>query len=69
MKKEIAKFLSGVCAWESIVHASLWLSNAEPTVFGITLSTTLNIVQTFVPGIISLLLGYYAWSGKNVKNV
>ncbi len=64
IKKEIAKFFSGVCAWESLVHASLWFSGAQPVIFGITMSTALNTVQTFVPAVISLILGYYAWSKK-----
>lgn len=61
MKKEIAKFLSGVCVWEAFVHGSLWFSHAEPVIFGIELSHTLNIVQTFIPASISVALAYYAW--------
>lgn len=34
--KEIAKFFCGVTAWESFVHASLWGSDVNPVVFGIT---------------------------------
>lgn len=62
--KEIAKFFCGVTAWESFVHASLWGSDINPVVFGITMTDTLNQVQTFIPAIISIMLGYYAWFRK-----
>lgn len=62
--KEIAKFLCGVTAWESFVHVSLWSSNENPVVFGVTMTETLNQVQTFVPAIISIVLGYFAWFKK-----
>lgn len=52
MLKEIAKFFCGVTAWESFVHASLWKSGVNPVVFGITMTDTLNQVQTFIPAII-----------------
>lgn len=62
--KEIAKFFCGITAWESFVHASLWSSGVNPVVFGITMTNTLNQVQTFIPAIISIMLGYYAWFRK-----
>lgn len=62
--KELAKFFCGITAWESFVHASLLSSNVNPIVFGITMTDTLNQVQTFIPAIISIMLGYYAWVRK-----
>jgi hypothetical protein len=59
--REIAKFASGVTAWEAVVHASLWASAQTPEVFGIHLTRTLNIVQTFVPALVSAALAWYAW--------
>jgi len=62
--KEIAKFVSGLSVWEAVVHGSLWLSKTTPTIFGITLTETLNIIQTIIPAIISVMLVYYAWFKK-----
>ena len=59
--KEIAKFVSGLTAWEAVVHGSLWLSGATPTIFGITLTGTLNMIQTIIPAVVSVALAYYAW--------
>ncbi len=62
MKKEIAKFLCGVTAWESFSHLSLWLSGELPiTLFGFTINTTINTVEIIIFAIASGLLGYYAW--------
>lgn len=65
-KKEVAKFFSGLTAWEAVVHLSLAFSGLLPmTWFGfITLTPTLNTIQIFVPAIISVLLAYYAWGKK-----
>jgi len=62
--KEIAKFASGVTAWEAIVHGSLWVSGTTLTIFGITLTETLNMTQTIIPAIVSVVLAYYAWFKK-----
>ena len=63
--KEVAKFGSGVTAWETIVHASLGVSGALPiTLFGITITPTINTVQIMVPAISSIVLAYYAWIKK-----
>jgi len=60
--REIAKFASGVTAWEAIVHAALALSGLLPlTFFGIVLTPQLNLVQIVVPATLSVLLAYYAW--------
>lgn len=56
--------LIGFTALESFVYTSLWGSNENPVVFGIAMTDTLNQVQTFVPAIISIALGYFAWFKK-----
>lgn len=68
MKKEIAKFLCGLTAWEAIVHLSFWLSGNLPiTILGITITPTINTIQIIIPAIVSLSLGYYAWGRTNSK--
>ncbi|HAU99092.1 MAG: hypothetical protein UX85_C0009G0018 [Candidatus Beckwithbacteria bacterium GW2011_GWB1_47_15] len=63
--KEIAKFFSGLTAWEAVVHLALGLSGVLPlTLFGFTLTPTINTVQIIIPATVSILLGYYAWSKK-----
>ena len=64
--KEIAKFLSGVAAWEAIVHLALAFSGLLPiTSFGIfTLTPTINAIQIIVSAVISVLLAHYAWGKK-----
>lgn len=63
--KEIAKFASGITAWESVMHGSLLLAGSPPmNIFGIILTPTLNTIQTIVPGVIAILLVYYAWFRK-----
>ena len=62
MKKEIAKFLCGVTAWESFSHLSLWLSDELPiTLFGITINGSINTIEIITFAIAAGLLGYYAW--------
>ena len=65
LTRELAKFGSGVTAWESVVHASLWLSGTTVTIWGITLTPQLNAVQTVVPALVSVALGLYAWAPRN----
>lgn len=63
--KEVAKFASGLTAWEAIVHASFGLSGALPlTLFGITIDSTINTIQIIIPAVSSLLLAYFAWIKK-----
>lgn len=64
--KELAKFISGLAAWEAVVHLSLAMSGVLPIKwFGvITLTPTINTIQIFVPAFISILLAYYAWGKK-----
>lgn len=62
MKKEIAKFLCGLTAWESFSHLSLWLNDALPmTLFGFNITVTTNTIEIIISALISILLGYYAW--------
>ncbi|MDD5503565.1 MAG: hypothetical protein PHH26_08940 [Candidatus Thermoplasmatota archaeon] len=63
--KEVAKFASGVTAWETIVHVSLGLSGILPiALFGITITPTINAIQTIAPGLVSVALAYYGWKKK-----
>jgi hypothetical protein len=63
--RELAKFGSGVAAWEAVVHLSFALSDSLPiTLFGITISSALNTVQIIVPAALSLLLAWYGWGRK-----
>ncbi|MBR9689943.1 MAG: hypothetical protein GOV01_03540 [Candidatus Altiarchaeota archaeon] len=59
--KEIAKFASGMAAWESIAHGYLWLSKTQMTVFGFVLTEKLNMLQSVFSAVISGLFAYYAW--------
>ena len=59
--KEIAKFACGAEAFHALIHAVLCFSGTTITVFGITATPTWNIVGAVVNGIVSLLLGIYAW--------
>lgn len=62
MKKEIAKFLCGLTAWEAVSHFSLWANGALPiTLFGFTINETINTIQIIVSLVVSCLLGYYGW--------
>jgi len=59
--REVAKFAAGVTAWEAVVHGSLFLNEQTVELFGITLTPTLNLVQTIVPGLLAVGLAYWAW--------
>jgi hypothetical protein len=59
--KELAKFASGVAAWEAIVHAALLVNGVTVTLFGLSLTPQLNLIQTIVPAIVAIALAYYAW--------
>lgn len=66
MKKEIAKFLCGLTAWEAVSHLSLWLSDELPiNLYGFRINQTMNTIEIIVFAIVSCLLGYYAWKKKN----
>lgn len=60
--KEIAKFASGMAAFDAINHAALALSGNLPiTFFGITLDTTVNAAGIAVFSLLSAVLAWYAW--------
>ena len=59
--KEIAKFACGAEAFHTYVNIFLWFSGVNLTIFGITLTPTLYFLGTTVNGVITLLLGLYAW--------
>ena len=59
--KEIAKFASGAEAFHAFVHAFLWSSGINLTVFGITQTPTLHFLGVIVNAILALALGVYAW--------
>lgn len=60
--KEAAKFGSGVTAWEAVVHFALFLSGQTVTLFGFDLTPTVNLVQTVVPGTLSVAMAWWAWA-------
>ena len=63
--KEVAKFSSGLTAWETVVHIALGLRGEFPiTFFGITITETINTLQIVIPAIVSIVLAYYAWFKK-----
>jgi hypothetical protein len=63
--KEVAKFASGVTAWEAIVHTSLALGGNLPfTWLGFTLTPTFNTIQIILSVIISIFLASYAWGKR-----
>lgn len=63
--KEVAKFSSGVAAWEAVMHASLGLSGTLPiTLLGFTITTTINTIQIIIPAVVSFVLAYYGWVKK-----
>lgn len=60
--KEVAKFFSGVSAWEAVGHSLLAFSNDFPlTVFGITITPTINALAIVVAAPLSIFLAWYAW--------
>lgn len=63
--KDVAKFASGLAAWEAVVHASFGLSGVLPiTLFGIAITQTINTVQVIIPAAVSVFLAYYGWIKK-----
>lgn len=64
-KKELAKFLSGVSAWETAAHTALGMNGLIPiTLFGFTITPTINTMLIIFPAIITIFLVYYAWFKK-----
>lgn len=64
-KKEIAKFIAGLSAWEAVIHTGLAQSGMIPIVmFGFTITQTVNTVLIIFPALLSISLIYYAWFRK-----
>lgn len=60
--KEVAKFASGMAAFDAVNHAALAVSGNLPiTFFGVTLDTTLNAVGMAVFTFLAAALAYFAW--------
>lgn len=62
--KEVAKFACGVEAFHAFVHAYFWFSGTTLVVFGITQTPTLNMMGAIGNGIVSIILGIYAWAPR-----
>lgn len=60
-KKEIAKFACGAEAAHALFHAVLLISGTPLTVFGITAIPAWNLAAVVINGVISGVLGIYAW--------
>lgn len=60
-KKEIAKFACGFEAFHALAHAVLWLSGTTVTVLGFAMNPNWHVVSLIVNGVITVLLGIYAW--------
>ncbi|HED37042.1 MAG TPA: hypothetical protein ENI76_02175 [Ignavibacteria bacterium] len=64
-KKDIAKFLAGAFAWETMVHVTIEANNLAPiTIFGFTITPQLNTPLIIFPAITTAILVYYAWFKK-----
>jgi hypothetical protein len=62
MFKELAKFFSGVIAWEAIAHILLGVSEVLAiTLWGITITPKFNTIQIIIPALVSAILTYYGW--------
>ncbi len=61
IRKEVAKFFSGVAANQVLTHGALAASGVQFTLFGISYTTTLNLTAAAAWAIILALLTYYAW--------
>lgn len=60
--KEIAKFFCGVEAFHAFIHAYFWYSVTTVNVFGVFNETpTAHMWGAIVNGVISVVLGIYAW--------
>jgi len=63
--KEVAKFASGMAAFNAIGHFAFGLAGVLPIPwFGFTLTQTLNTISAIVSAIIAIILIYYAWIKK-----
>lgn len=66
--KEVAKFLSGIAAWEAFSHLTFQLNDMLPVkLYGFTISKSINTVEIILMGLISASLAYYAWFSEKKK--
>ena len=64
-KKEIAKFVAGLSAWEAVIHIGIGSGGLTPIVlFGFTISSTINTALIILSASLSIFLIYYAWFKK-----
>ena len=59
--REFAKFASGFEAFHAVLHGSLWLSESEVKLFGLTPGREMNMVGLLVGALVSLGLAIFAW--------
>jgi len=63
--KEVAKFLAGGMAGNTVSHIGLAFLGILPLPwFGFTLTSTLNNITIIVSAILTIILIYYAWFKK-----
>ena len=58
---EVAKLACGAEAFHAFLHAGLWFSGTTLVVFGFKEAPAVHLMGAIVNGILSLLLGFYAW--------
>ena len=58
---EVAKFLSGVLAWDIFVHASFLAANIEPRLLGVKWNHGINKAAIVFNFIVFVALVYFAW--------
>ncbi len=61
IKKEVAKFFSGVAAMQVLVHGAFALTGSNYTILGFTLSGAYNTFAVVLWAMVLVLLIYYAW--------
>ena len=59
--REVAKFVCGFEAFHAVFHGYLWLTGGALTIFGITLTPSMSMLVAILHGVISIILGTYAW--------
>jgi len=59
--RECAKFAAGFETFHTLLHATLWLSGKEFTLFGLTPGREVNMIGTIVGAVVSLGLAIFAW--------
>ena len=63
--KEVAKFASGMAAFNVVGHITLELWGFLPMPwFGFILTSTINTLTIIISAVISLALAYYGWIKK-----